>query len=213
MSRGVIVIGAGGHAKVVIELLVAGGHVVDYCVAGPGSPDRCLGIEVLSGDHHLHELFANGWRSVFPAIGANHLRERVAGQAREIGFKLVSAISPFAIVSPSATLGNGIAIMGGAVINAEARIDDLAIINTGATVDHDCHIGTCAHIAPQCALAGNVEVGPRAFLGAGTVVIPGITIGTGSTIGAGSVVVRDIPSSIMALGHPAKPVYKENPSK
>lgn len=213
MSPGVVVLGAGGHAKVVIELLLASGHVVDYCIANDNASVKCLGVEVLKGDHHLVRLFAEGHRQVFPAIGANALRERLARQAVDVGYRLVNAISPHAIVSPSATIGYGVAIMGGAVINAEARIDDLAIINTGATVDHDCHIGTCAHIAPQCTLAGNVVIGRLAFLGAGTVVIPEVTIGDQAVIGAGSVVLADIPEFAVAVGHPAKQIFKEASGK
>lgn len=213
MNQGIIVLGAGGHAKVVIELLLATSHVVDFCIAGESSPARCLDVEVLVGDHHLTRLFAEGYRFAFPAVGSNFVRERLARQAVDIGFALVNAISPHASVSPSAKLGCGVAIMGGAVINADARIDDLAIINTGTVVDHDCHIGAGAHVAPQCALAGNVTVGRQAFLGIGTVVIPEITIGDQATIGAGSVVVADIPASVLALGHPAKPIFKENSSK
>jgi UDP-perosamine 4-acetyltransferase len=213
MSNGVVVLGAGGHAKVVIEILRVSGYVVDYCIAGDNAPDRCMGVEVLSGDQHIARLFAAGYRLIFPAIGANLLRKHLASQAIEIGYTLVNAISPHAIVSPSAIIGCGVAIMGGVVINAEARIDDLAIINTGATVDHDCHIGTCAHVAPQSALAGCVQVGCLAFLGAGTVVIPEVVIGDQAVVGAGSVVVADIPASVLVVGHPAKQIFREEPNK
>ena len=213
MNNAVIVLGAGGHAKVVIELLVATGHAVDYCVAGPGSPRRCLHVEVLVGDNHLERLHAEGYRLAFPAIGANAVRQRVALQAIAIGYRLVNAISPHATISPSAALGNGIAIMGGAVVNADARIDDMVIVNTGATIDHDCHIEAGAHIAPQCALAGNVKVGPQALLGIGTLVIPEITIGEHATIGAGSTVISDIPPSVLALGHPARLIYNMSKKK
>jgi UDP-perosamine 4-acetyltransferase len=94
--------------------------------------------------------------------------------------------------------------MAGAILNAEARVFDLAIINTGATIDHDCTIGYAAHIAPQCALAGNVNVGSYSFLGIGTKVIPGIAIGENVTVGAGGVVVKDIADGVLAIGIPAR---------
>lgn len=209
MKKSVVVLGAGGHAKVVIEILQATGYQVSSCVGGEDSPKECLGIPVLQGDHHLLELYEAGHSLVFSAIGSNAARARAAAHAIEIGYDLINAISPYAMISPSVILGKGIAIMSGAVINAQSRIEDLAIINTGATVDHDCQIGFCSHVAPQCALAGNVKVGQQAFLGIGTTVIPEISIGNNSIIGAGSVVITNIPASVTAIGLPAKIFYKE----
>jgi UDP-perosamine 4-acetyltransferase len=101
-------------------------------------------------------------------------------------------------------MGRGVVVMAGAVVNACATIGDLAIINTGATVDHDCVIGRAVHVAPQCGLAGCVTVGDGAMLGVGTKVIPGIRIGADATVGAGSVVVRNINDAALAMGVPAK---------
>jgi|GEM_PF-149524 len=208
-KRSVIVLGAGGHAKVIIEILRAAGYEVSYCVGGADSPEQCMGVPVLRGDNHLSELRQLGYSLLFPAIGSNAIRERAAAYAVNIGYELINAISPQAIISPSVVLGKGIAIMSGAVINAQSTLEDLVIINTGATVDHDCRIGFCAHVAPQCALAGNVTIGSGALVGIGTSIIPAITIGNQSLVGAGSVVISDIPSSSTALGNPAKIVYKD----
>ncbi|MEM7338496.1 MAG: NeuD/PglB/VioB family sugar acetyltransferase [Actinomycetota bacterium] len=195
---GCVVLGAGGHAKVVIELLQTSGRSVAYCVGGADGPRECLGIEVLCGYDELGRLRAAGHRHAFPAVGDNALRRRLAAEAIDAGFELVNAISPSAVVSPSARLGVGVAVMAGVVINAATTIGDLAIINTGATVDHDGSIGTAAFVGPQCALAGTVTVGDDAFIGTGTAVIPTITIGAGATVGAGSLVIRNIPPGAMA---------------
>jgi UDP-perosamine 4-acetyltransferase len=204
MKQPVIIVGAGGHAKVCIELLQAMGETILYCVGASDSGATCLGVPVLDGDHHLARLRAEGQSRAFIALGSNRLRAKLGRHVRELGFELVNAISPHAIVSPSARLGNGIAVMAGAVINAEAVIGDLAIINTGATVDHDCSIGEAVHIAPQCALAGTVVVGAGAFLGVGCKVIPDVEIGEHATIGAGAVVIAPIPSGATAVGIPAR---------
>lgn len=204
MTDGIIVVGAGGHAKVCIELLQSMKREVAYCVAGMDSPVRCLDIQVLKGDDNLRRLRDEGYSTAFVAIGANQLRMRLAGVAVDLGYRLVSAISPHAVISRSAHVGDGVAIMAGAVINAEAKIDDLAIINTGATIDHDCSIGRAVHVAPQCGLAGNVTVGNKSFLGIGCSVIPGITIGDDTIVGAGTVVIHNVQSCTTIVGNPAR---------
>lgn len=208
MSSGVIVLGAGGHAKVVIDLLRANGMPVGFCVAGDSGVATCLGVPVVAGDSELHRLFKSGHRQFFPAVGDNALRRRLSIQALQLGFEMVNAISPRAVLSASVRVGRGVAIMEGVVVNADSRVGDLAIVNTCATVDHDCDIGDGAHIAPNCTLAGGVHVGEGAFIGAGSVIIPGIRVGENSTVGAGSVVVRDVPGSVVAYGNPARVVKR-----
>jgi len=210
VKDGVIVLGAGGHAKVVIEILQANGEKVDYCVGKMHGPDTCLGVPVLEGDEHIPLLRQRGYCRAFVAIGSNSIRERVAEVVRGDGYQLINAISPHAVTSPSAHLGDGIAVMAGAVINTAAVIDDLVIINTGATIDHDCRIGRSVHICPQCGLAGNVHVGAGAFLGTGATVIPGIQIGRRAVVGAGGVVIHDIPDGAVAVGVPARVIKLEH---
>jgi UDP-perosamine 4-acetyltransferase len=208
MKRGVVVVGAGGHAKVCIESLLSMGEQVDFCVGDAHSQDFCLSVPVLKGDEHLVRLRNDGYERVFIAIGSNRLRERLADFAVAQGYELVNAISRHAVISPTAQMGTGIAVMAGAVINAEAFVDSLAIINTGACVDHDCRIGKAAHVAPQCGLAGNVTVGSKSFLGIGSRVIPEISIGSDVMVGAGSVVVTNIENDQTVVGIPARPLKR-----
>ena len=209
-SRGIVVLGAGGHAKVVIEIFRAAGETVDYCVANAmPTGGAVLGVPVLVGeDEPLALLHARGYVRAHVAIGSNIIREKLCNRLRDMGFTLASAIHPQSVLSPSATVGDGAAVMAGVVINACASVGEGAIVNTGATIDHDCKIGNYAHVAPQCALAGTVSVGSLAFLGLGTKVIPNITIGAKTTTGAGAVVVRDLPSESLAVGIPARVVEK-----
>lgn len=202
--RGVVMIGAGGHAKVCIELLRATGEQVDYCVGSSTGAATCLGVPVLDGDEHVARLRSEGYDRVFVAIGSARLREKLACHALALGYQLVNAVSPAATVSPSARLGRGVAIMAGAVVNAESQIGDLCIVNTGATVDHDCCLGRAVHIAPQTALAGTVTIGDAAFLGIGCRVIPETAIGAHAIVGAGSVVIHSIPAHATAVGVPAR---------
>lgn len=210
MSAGIVVIGAGGHAKVCIESLVAAGGQVDVCVGGPEESGTCVDVPVLNGDDHLARLYKDGYRQAFPAVGDNARRVRLAAEVQALGFELVDAIHPRATVSRSASLGLGVAVMAGAVINAETRIGDLSIVNTGATVDHDCVIGTAVHIAPNSALAGNVTVGDGTFMGIGCRAVPGCTIGSWAIIGAGAVVVHDLADGVTAVGVPARPFERRS---
>ena len=204
MEKGIVVVGAGGHAKVCIESLRAMGKQVDYCIGEASDRELCLGVPILTGDENLKRLRDEGYEIAFIAIGSNRLRKRLGELATGIGYRLTNAIHPGSVVSPTAKLGVGVAVMAGAVINAEASIGALSIVNTGATVDHDCVIGAAVHIAPQCGLAGNVNVRDFSFLGVGTRVIPNIHIGTNVTVGAGAVVISDIDDGMTVVGVPAR---------
>lgn len=205
-GKGIVILGAGGHAKVVVEIFRAAGETVHCCVEEEaGAAGDLMGVPILIGEkEHLPRLMAEGYTRAHVAIGSNKLRAKIAGRLVEMGFSLASAVHPRATVSASATLGDGVAVMAGAVINACARVGGGTIINTGATVDHDCQVGDFAHIGPQCGLCGNVQVGEGAFLGVGTKVIPGKLIGDWSVAGAGSVIVRDVPEKSQVMGVPAR---------
>ena len=202
----VVVIGASGHAKVVIELLRATErYEIAGCVDPKGSGD-VLGAPVLGGDDVLPQILLQGVFHAFVAIGDNALRRAVFARVRALGFGLVAAVSPRATISPSARIGEGVAIMGGVTVNALARIGDGAIVNTNASIDHDCEVGAFVHCAPGTHLAGNVTIGEGAFLGVGVNAIPGVRIGAWSVLGAGATVVCDIPPNVTAVGVPARPL-------
>lgn len=201
---GVVIIGGGGHAKVVIESLRASGKTVAVIVDADPTPREVLGVPVVGDDLKLSELRGQGFAELFVALGANRLRQKLGGRARELGFALVNAIHPSAVISPTARIGQGVAVMAGVTINADSRIGDLSIVNTGAVVDHDCVLGAASHLGPAAALAGGVTLGDRAFLGVGARVIPGVAIGADATVGAGGVVVRDLPDGVLAVGVPAR---------
>lgn len=204
MSAGVVIVGGGGHAKVVIESLRACGKTVAVIVDADATPREVLGVPVVGDDAALADLKGQGYSELFVALGSNRLRQKLGAKACELGFVLVNAIHPSAVISPSARIGEGVAIMAGVTINADSRIGDLAIVNTGAVVDHDCDLGAACHVGPASALAGGVTVGERAFLGVGARAIPGVRIGADTILGAGGVVVRDLPDAVLAVGVPAK---------
>jgi len=200
-----LLLGAGGHSKVVAEIarqnrffeLVG---LIDRHAIGT----VFNGVPVVGNDESLASFFKDGIRHIHIAIGDNSARAGLASMALGLNFTLATLISAAATVSRSARVGRGVAIMGGAVLNADASIGDLTIVNTGANIDHDCKIGHAVHIAPGCTLAGNVTVGDRSFLGAGATIIPGVTLGHDVIVGAGACVIRDVPSGQKVVGVPAR---------
>lgn len=204
MKPRLLLLGGGGHAKVIADILESSGAIeLAGFVSVEEQPEELLGYPRLGGDADLPRLLDGGIRLAFPAIGDNRRRGLAIAELQRIGFEIANAVSVDAIVSRHATLAHGIAIMPGAVVNAGTRIGPGAIVNTNASVDHDCEIGECAHIAPGVSLAGAVRIGAGAFVGVGASVIQCIRIGEGTVVGAGAVVVSDLPAGVVAMGVPA----------
>lgn len=208
MTR-VVILGSGGHAKVVIEILRENPALdIVGCLAQERGAPSVRGVPVIGDDSELPRLRDAGVAHAFVALGDNRLRLRVIEYVLAQGLQLINAVSRHAVLSPSAQLGTGIAVMAGAVINAEAAVGNGVIVNTGATIDHDCVLGPMSHVGPGTNLAGSVRIGAGAFLGTGCRVTPGIRIGDWSVVGAGSAVFGDIPANVVAVGVPAKVMKK-----
>lgn len=205
MNDGVIVFGAGGHAKVVVSTLLAAAIPVAAVV----DDDRgkwgksILGFPVTGCDP---EKDLAGRRGVI-AIGDNRTREGL--EKRFPGVLWETVVHPHAWVHPSVTLGAGTVVFAGAVIQPDTVIGRHCIVNSRASIDHDCSVGDYCHIAPGVCLAGEVSVGEGAFLGIGSVVIVGKEVGAWSIIGAGGAVTSDIPAHVTAVGVPAR-IVKEH---
>jgi sugar O-acyltransferase (sialic acid O-acetyltransferase NeuD family) len=200
LSNAIFVIGAGGHAKVVISVLRATGKDVAVIFDDDerAKGQRILDVPVAGSVADLDPSeFAGG----VIAIGKNSSRAKIAAR---LTAKWLVAIHPTAYVDPTVRIGPGTVVFAGAIIQPETIIGEHVIINTGATIDHDCVIGDFAHIAPGVQLAGDVHVGTGTLLGIGTVAIPGIRVGARATVGAGSVLVRNIADETVAFGNPAR---------
>lgn len=211
MTTRMVVIGAGGHAKVVIEAIRAGGLGEIRGLIDPApATQNVLGLPVLGGDEMLPELMAQDITVAVVALGNNAVRQRIGAKLRAFGFALPAIVHPSALISPSARLGEGVVVMARAVVGTEAMVGDFAIINTSASIDHDNVIAAAAHVAPGCALAGNVAVGERTLVGVGSAVRPGVTIAADVVVGAGSAVVSDIPAGITVAGAPARPLVRSS---
>ncbi|MGN0247482.1 MAG: acetyltransferase [Lachnospiraceae bacterium] len=202
----VVIIGSGGHAHVIVDILQSTGA---YEVVGLIDTRKDAGfwdIPVLGDDSRLTALYQQGITSAFVAIGNNQLREKLYNMVKEIGYTIVNAISPYAIISSKVQIGDGVAIMPGAVVNAGTVIGNGTIINTNASVDHDGQVGNFVHVAPGCAIAGCVSIGDKSFLGVGTRVIDQILIGKNVIVGAGASVICNVESDCTVVGVPAKKI-------
>lgn len=205
-QKNIAVIGAGGHAKVCIDVLRDAGWQVPVCLVNEGGspPDQCNQVSVREVEDFAGWLQTQGPVAAFVAIGDNRARRRISEELDFAGIARPAAISSKAVLASSVKIGAGVLVMPGAVINADARLDSGAIINTQASVDHDCHIGAYAHVAPASALAGSVRIGAGTLCGIGSRFIPGISVGHNALVAAGAVVVCDVGDDQRVAGIPAR---------
>jgi UDP-perosamine 4-acetyltransferase len=207
--RDIIVVGGGGHAKVVISVLKKSG----YAVKGySDKQDRgvILGVPYLGNDKVLQGIvMRQPGQSAIIGIGkidVSRMRLDLQNRMSTIGFDFPVVCSPHAIVNESVTLGAGTAVFDGVIINSGTKIGRACILNTGSTIDHDCLIGENVHIAPGSTLSGGVAIGDNCMMGTGVNVIQSISICAGTLIGAGAVVLCDVTEPGTYVGNPAKRV-------
>ncbi|KWT71021.1 4-amino-6-deoxy-N-Acetyl-D-hexosaminyl-(Lipid carrier) acetyltrasferase [Hyphomicrobium sulfonivorans] len=204
MNRGLLILGAGGHGRVVADVaLELGFRTIAFLDDAPQTPDVDMRIPVL-GPLQLAETLLEEWPLACVAIGNNQRRQRLFTSLRSAGFAMPTLVHRSAVVSRFAGLGDGVVVTAGAVINAGASIGDACIINTGARIDHDCVIGEASHVAPGATLSGGVITGARAWLGTGCAVRQGVRIADDVLIGVGAAVVCDLTSAGTYIGVPAR---------
>lgn len=203
----VCIIGAGGHSRVVYEILIRDKNmdVVAFVDSSfRGSDEKIMGIPVV-GDHSiLPRLMSNGVKGFIVAVGDNKVRETYFRNIIDLGLEPVNAIHPSAQISHSAKIGSGVVVATGATIATGAVIGNNTIINTGAIIEHEDDIGDNVHIGPGTCIAGRTTVKNGAFAGIGCAIKEYITIGENAIIGAGSVVIEEIPDNAVAVGCPAR---------
>ncbi len=196
--------GAGGHARVVMDALLLGSsELVRAAFADDNAllwGTALLGCPVLGA---VDEAVRPGG-SFHVAIGHNCTRRRLMERLREVGALPFGVVHPSAQVSRFATVGTGSFIAAGAIVAPATEIGDGVIVNHGAVVDHDCRVGDFSHIAPNATLAGGARVGGNVLVGAGARVMMGVSVADDATVGAGAVVLHDVPARAVVAGVPAK---------
>jgi sugar O-acyltransferase (sialic acid O-acetyltransferase NeuD family) len=214
MGLKAIIIGASGHGKVVLSVLQA----ASYEMLGWLDDDFALqskslaGYPVLGKTDSIQKYLAIDDLGFIIAIGNNLIRQKFFEECSRLGLKLLNAGHPSSVIHSSVKIGCGNIVMPLVAVNIDTIIGSNCILNTSCSIDHDCLIEDHVHIAPGVSLAGNVKVKSGAFMGIGSKAIPGITIGKGAIVGAGTVVLNDVPDFATAVGNPGRIIKTREPA-
>lgn len=200
-----VLLGAGGHAKVLLALTTA----LRLDVRGVCDPKlaqqnaaQWKGLPVLGDDDALHALNPAEYALI---LGVGQVvrqdgRRRLYEICRRRGFTFPPLVHPAAWVACDARLSQGVQIMAGAVVQTDCHIGENTIVNTRSSLDHDCEVGSHVHVAPGATLCGNVQVGDDAFIAAGATILQGVRVGDGAIVGAGSTLRRNLTAGACAVG-------------
>lgn len=207
MSLPILIIGAGGHGRVLADLAFClGRQVLGFLDRDTQLHGRVIdGIKVLGGDERLIEYPARDVSLVngLGSIAASDVRREVYIRLKALGYQFEALCHPGAIVGRSVTFAQGVQAMAGSIVQNGARIGENTILNTGAIVEHDCVVGAHSHLAPGAVVCGDVRIGENCHIGVGAVVVQGLSVGDGALVAAGAVVVRDVLSGTRVAGVPA----------
>lgn len=207
-AKPVLVIGGGGHGKVLMHVLsrLPQFHLLGY--VDPKNHGMILGFPYLGTDDSLPELIKK-YPVASAVIGVGKVsgggpRAQIMQRLKELGFALPAIVAPGAMVAKSVTLGEGTVVMDGAVVQPDCVVGKLGIINTRASLDHDCNLAEDVHVGPGASVSGGVKIGEGSMIGVGSCVVQGVRIGKNITIGAGAAVTADCLEPGTYVGVPAK---------
>lgn len=213
MSEKIVIVGASGHGRVVLDVLEQQGEheIVGFIDSGRPVGETELGYPILGNEESLPAMASDGKVTGFiVAIGDNGVRARVVSNVEALvpSLTLVSGIHPAATVGRDATIGSGSVLMAGACVNPCSTVGRGCILNTRSSLDHDSTLGDFASLAPGVTTGGDCSIGAGAAIGIGATLIHGVTVGEHAVVGAGSIVVRDLGAYVVAYGSPAAVVRK-----
>lgn len=204
-----VLLGCGGHAKSVVDTLLA---LQEYEPVGfldkhPGTDFTYRGIRTIGSDGDLQALYASGVRTAFVCagyMGTGCVRQNLYRMLKEIGYRLPALVDRTAVLAEDAAVGEGTYVGKRAVLGAQAQAGRMCIINTGAILEHDCQVGDHTHMAVGSVLCGGAAAGDASLIGAGAVVLQNVRIGSGCIVGAGAVVRKPVLDGETAVGNPAR---------
>lgn len=206
-DRPVLILGAGGHAKVVLWILRASGRDAAAVVGRLSDPTNGFGeVPVIPGDDEALARAKDAGLSFIVAIGDNQRRRLLYERFLSEGIPASCAVHPTAVIAADAEYGSGSVVGATAVLAPNAKVGANTIINTGAIVEHDCCVGNHVHVAPGVRMGGHVHVEDEALVGIAAVLLPGVQVGRSALVGAGAVVLGDVSAGDTVVGVPAKPL-------
>lgn len=210
-----VILGGGGHARVVLESLLSSQVAIPYAILDANANlwgQTLFKVPIRGSDEKLAEILREGVTTFVVGLGttgSGAFRKNLFEKALKIGLKPLTIIHPNSIVSQWAKLGEGCQLLPGCVVNAGAVLGKNVIVNTGAIVEHDCQLGDHVHVATGARLASTVIVGPQAHIGVGASIRECLTIGSKAIVGAGAVVVNSVKAGTTVTGIPARPLRKQ----
>ena len=206
----IVILGGGGHARVLISLIRATARYEIAGILDPGlkREDMVVDICILGADNLLSRQIKEGITLAcigVGSVGGNSKRPGLYKTVKELGFSVPCLIHPQAIVKETeVNIAEAVQVMAGAIIQAGSFVRENTIINTGVIIEHDCVIGKHVHICPGAVISGGVTIGDSSFIGAGSTIIQGIKIGNNSVVAAGAVVIDDVGDGLKVKGVPAE---------
>jgi sugar O-acyltransferase (sialic acid O-acetyltransferase NeuD family) len=210
MSRPIVILGAGGHARVVADLCRSLGRAVAGFLDGTNGTEEPAGAaRVIGSDVRLEDAAFVAAHDFALGVGDAGVRCRLGQRIVAAGGALPALVHPAAVVASDVEIGRGAILLAGALVGCGSRIGDYALLNTGATLDHDGDLAAGTQLGPGAHLGGDVRTGARATIGIGASVIQGIRIGEGAVVGAGAAVIRDVAAGQTVVGCPARPIGRE----
>lgn len=206
--RHAVVLGTGGHCRVILSLLAAGQRHDVMSIIELGSPrlgERIMGVLVTPNPDNLPALCGRGDVDVFLAIGNNDMRKHWWEKVKTLGLIMPNLVSPHALVNNSATLGESNVICARAFVGPQAELGNNNLINTASIVDHEVRVGHHCHLAPSATIAGRSILKDLCFIGAGAIIVDGVSVASRTVIGAGATLIRTVeqPGGVY-IGVPAK---------
>ena len=206
-QKPLVIIGSGGHACCMLDVArLAGFRVIGFIDRTRGEGELINGLPILGGDELLRDEAFIHSHGFAVGIGNPRARRRYGELLLHREADCPAIVNPSSFVSPHASLGRGVLLMGMNAVNHGARLDDFVALDWQVTIGHGAHLGMAVFAGPGSRVAGDVSCGQEAYLGLGCQVIEQVRIGRESLVGAGSTVTRDIPDAVVAVGSPARVV-------
>ncbi len=208
-SEPVVIVGAGGHGKVLLDICRASSReVAGFLDENPSLPPSIHGTPIIGTDDMLDDATFVASHSFVLGVGDIGVRKSLNSRLLDANAPLATLIHPSAVISEFVTIGAGSTVHAGSIVNIDTIIGMHCVINTGASVDHDCVLADGVQISPGARLAGGVRCEENVFIGTGAAVLPNVVIGKNSIVGGGSSAAKNVPENVTVFGVPARIVRK-----